>query len=78
MLDAACAGMIPDGPNGADPFFPEKNDTKIANDAIMVCFGCSVRKECKDYKKRTDSNHGIWAGEFSKRKKKEDEPDGET
>lgn len=33
----------------------------------MLCFTCKVRAECKQYKERTGTKHGIWAGEFSKR-----------
>lgn len=56
-----------DGENEPDIFFPEQGQTIIGNQAIMACFGCEVRAECADYKKRTDSEYGIWAGNFSKR-----------
>lgn len=55
-------------PEEADElFFPDKSALLRANDAIMMCFGCRVREECKRYKKETGSKHGIWAGEFSSR-----------
>lgn len=48
-------------------FFPDKSKLVRANDAIMLCFTCKVRAECRDYKKRTNSKYGIWAGEFTRR-----------
>jgi WhiB family redox-sensing transcriptional regulator len=53
----------------ADPelFFPPKGKTHLGLQAQIICFGCEVREECKDYKRVTESSDGIWAGEFSKR-----------
>jgi hypothetical protein len=39
----------------------------MGNKAIMICFSCSVRAECKEYRVSTGSDYGIWAGEFTKR-----------
>lgn len=30
----------------------------------MICFGCPVRKQCQEYRTRTDSKHGIWGGQY--------------
>jgi hypothetical protein len=36
----------------------------------MLCFtACEVREECDEYRKKTASNHGIWAGILQTRKK---------
>ena len=62
MSRAAC--------RGADPelFFPERNQSDRSNQAIMdYCFTCPVRVECKDYRARTDTKHGVWGGELIKR-----------
>lgn len=68
MDQAACQGMAPsDGDSEPDPFFPERGQAIVGNQAILACFGCPVRTECKDYKDRTGSDYGIWAGEYSKR-----------
>lgn len=42
----------------------------MAARAQLVCIQCPVRKECKEYKKRTDTEYGIWGGELSKRGEK--------
>jgi hypothetical protein len=63
--------MAPDdGEIEPDKFFPERGHTAVANEAILACFGCKVRKQCDDYKERTGTEYGIWAGEFTERKKK--------
>lgn len=62
MDEAACRDKDP------QLFFPEKNERKKGNEAILTCFNCPVRSECKDYRKRTGSEYGIWAGEYTKRK----------
>lgn len=61
MDQAACRDEDP------ELFFPEKGQTDIGNAAIMVCFGCPVRRECDDYRNRTGTEHGIWAGTYTKR-----------
>lgn len=48
-------------------FFPEKGQSAKGNDAIMLCFECPVRAECQDYRKRTGTNYGIWAAEYTDR-----------
>ena len=35
----------------------------------MICMTCPVRVKCKEYKNATKSTDGIWAGEYSQRKK---------
>ncbi len=67
MKDAACRGKAPSSPDEPDPFFPERGQAKLGNDAIITCFRCPVRAECDDYRKRTGSDYGIWAGRFTKR-----------
>lgn len=65
MIEAACRDEDP------NLFFPEKNDTSSINKAVMTCFTCPVRQECKDYSNRTGSDYGIWAAEQKKRGKKD-------
>lgn len=48
-------------------FFPDKSALMKANDALIMCFGCKVRVQCKTYREETDSRYGIWGGEFSNR-----------
>lgn len=68
MEQAACRDMAPsDGETEPDIFFPERGQTVLGNKAIMTCFTCPVRVECKEYRKRTDTEYGIWAGEWSRR-----------
>lgn len=61
MKNAACKNKNP------AMFFPEKGDSASGNEAILVCFGCTVRSDCTEYKKLTESTDGIWSGEYSKR-----------
>jgi len=63
MQKAACKDKNP------SIFFPEKGDSASGNEAILTCFGCSVRSDCIEYKRLTESDDGIWAGEYSKRGK---------
>lgn len=68
MKRANCAGKAPNlrkNPEAKDPWFPGKGESP--NEAKIACFTCEVRAECKDYKQRTGSAHGVWAGETSKR-----------
>lgn len=65
MEQAACAGMAPDSPGESDPFFPERGQDQTPGK--MACFKCTVRKECKEYSDRTDTKHGLWAGQMKKR-----------
>lgn len=72
MEQAACSGMAPeDGSREPDVFFPEVGQAILGNKAIITCFDCPVREECKDYKARTGTEYGIWAGEFSRRGERE-------
>lgn len=61
MREAACRTVDP------ELFFPEKGQSARGNEAIMVCFGCPVRKQCDDYRKTTDTRYGIWAGQYTDR-----------
>lgn len=61
MSQAACREEDP------ELFFPEKGETAKGNAAIMVCFGCPVRRNCEDYRDRTGTEYGIWAGSYTKR-----------
>lgn len=68
MVDAACAGRAPNkrlNPDEPDPWFPDKGQSP--NLGKKVCFTCPVRDECKDYKQRTKSKTGMWAGEIERR-----------
>ena len=64
MDDAACKDKDP------EIFFPEKGESVKGNEAILTCFNCSVRTQCNEYKKISESTDGIWAGEYSQRKKR--------
>lgn len=72
MKQAACRGKAPS--NGTttedleDPWFPERGQVELANEAMTVCFFCPVRSDCRDYRKRTGSTYGIWAGEYHENK----------
>ena len=55
-------------------FFPERGQAHLGNQARLACLVCPVRAECREYRKRTDTAHGIWAGElYSRDGKKEDD-----
>lgn len=70
MTQAACRGMAPsDGERQPDIFFPEQGQSILGNEAIITCFRCPVRQECRDYRDRTGSKFGIWAGEWSRRER---------
>lgn len=73
MRRASCAGRAPDkrtDPDSVDLWFPERGES--ANAGKIVCFTCPVRPECADYRTRTDSRYGMWAGVIPK-KEKDDE-----
>lgn len=77
MKLANCAGKAPNvrkDPEARDPWFPGKGHS--LNTGKIVCFTCPVRKECKDYRDRTKSRYGMWAGEILKRDEDEDEDNG--
>ena len=63
MKKAACSHTNP------SIFFPEKGDSASGNEAILTCFNCQVRVQCKEYKELTESSDGIWSGEYSQRGK---------
>lgn len=68
MKRAACLGKAPnkrENPDEPDPWFPAKGETP--NNGRAACFICPVRAECKDYRLRTESEYGMWAGEIPKR-----------
>lgn len=70
MERAACVNTAPNkraDPEAVDPFFPEKGQSP--NEGKKICFTCPVRKDCQDYRERTDSRHGMWGGEIPQRKK---------
>lgn len=72
MKNAACAGQAPnlrEEPDARDPWFPGKGHS--LNTGKIVCFTCPVREECDDYRHRTGSTHGMWAGKIVNRDEKE-------
>lgn len=74
MENAACQGKGPKAPEEPDPWFPERNQPAVSNEGIAICFSCTVRPQCDEYRKRTDSEYGIWAGKFTPRKQEDDGP----
>lgn len=58
-------------PEARDPWFPGKGHS--LNPGKIICFTCQVRAECADYRDRTSSFHGMWAGEIIN---KEDDNNG--
>lgn len=72
MSRANCLGKAPNlrkNPDAKDPWFPRKGESQ--NPGKILCFTCPVRAECHDYKVRTGSHDGMWAGQIEKRKKDE-------
>lgn len=70
MRSANCKGTAPNlrqNPAAKDPFFPGKGESRETGQ--LMCFTCGVRRECDDYRRRTNSEHGMWAGVIQKRKK---------
>jgi WhiB family redox-sensing transcriptional regulator len=63
MQYAACAGLGKEG----DIFFPERNTYNV--DAVRLCGGCEVRPQCKEWRKRSNSQYGIWGGVLQTRDK---------
>ena len=40
----------------------------MANKALeLYCINCTVRKQCQDYRKRTNSDEGVWGGKLQTR-----------
>jgi hypothetical protein len=65
MKQANCLNEAPNvrnDPDAKDPWFPGKGHS--LNTGKMKCFTCSVRAECKGYRRRTGSTHGMWGGEI--------------
>lgn len=66
MTRANCRGKAPTdartNPDSRDPWFPGKGHS--LNVGKIECFTCPVRAECADYRDRTGSTHGMWAGEI--------------
>lgn len=63
MKLAACLGKAPNkrkNPDAPDPWFPAKGES--LNTGKIICFTCPVRAECDQYRIRTESRHGMWAG----------------
>lgn len=54
----------------ADPslFFPERGKHVKVNDALAYCIQCPVIADCRDYRERTKSDFGVWAGKLYTRK----------
>jgi hypothetical protein len=69
MKHAACRGKAPQNQGDPDPFFPERGESRVGNIGKTICFGCNVREQCEDYRQRTNSDYGIWAGKIQPRKK---------
>lgn len=72
MTRAKCAGKAPnvrENPDARDPWFPGKGHS--LNTGKIICFTCPVRAECEDYKDRTKSEWGMWAGTIKKRDEEE-------
>jgi hypothetical protein len=63
MKQAACIGKAPNkrtNPEVPDPWFPGKGES--LNTGKIICFTCPVREACDQYRIRTKSRHGMWAG----------------
>lgn len=72
MKRASCAGQAPNlkqDPEARDPWFPGKGHS--LNAGKIVCFTCGVRAECEDYRVRTGSTYGMWAGKIVNKDEKE-------
>lgn len=67
MKRAACNGKAPNkrkNPEAKDLWFPEKGES--TNPGKIICFTCRVRTECEEYRVRTGSDKGMWAGVIQK------------
>lgn len=69
MKEARCLDEAPkdkrNNPDAVDPWFPDKGESP--NPGKIMCFTCPVKVECKEYRDRTDSRHGMWGGEIKGR-----------
>lgn len=78
MQYSACRSVPPGAwwtEHDPDVFFPELGGLESMNRARWSCFVCPVKVECLDYKKRTHSEYGMWAGEFSTKVTSDDGPE---
>ena len=72
MKLGACVGKAPNkklNPDEPDPWFPGKGES--LNTGKIICFTCPVRAECDQYRLRTKSRHGMWAGAIHSKDEKE-------
>jgi transcription factor WhiB len=60
MQHAACRGKW-------EMFFPEKGESKKAEEAKRICMECPVMPECLDYYQRLSPSYGIWATQITRR-----------
>jgi hypothetical protein len=80
MEDAACKeSNFP--PPGAwwsvfdpDIFFPERGRLDDVEKAKWTCFVCPVSDNCNEYRVRSGSDYGIWAGKFKEKPEQAPEP----
>jgi WhiB family redox-sensing transcriptional regulator len=59
--DAACKGM------DVDMFYPERG--KNGREAIAVCAGCIVVKDCLHYALSNGIKYGIWGGKSERQRR---------
>lgn len=45
-------------------FFPERGKLDDVAKARWTCFVCPVSAQCDEYRNRSGSEYGIWAGKF--------------
>lgn len=79
MEDAACreSNFPPPGAwwdtYDGNIFFPERGRLDDVNKAKWTCFVCPVSQQCDEYRDRSGSDYGMWAGRF-KEKPETEEP----
>lgn len=67
MKEGKCVDKAPNkrlNPTAPDLWFPEKGEP--TNPGKIICFTCPVRTDCNDYRARTGTRFGMWAGEIRK------------
>lgn len=52
--DAACAS--------SDPSLFFAGDEEVVDDAMAMCAGCPVRRECLEFALEVGEMHGVWGG----------------
>lgn len=68
MENAACAGHAPNAREGEpDPWFPERGQAHVRKAGEEICRSCPVMFECIEYRDRTNTRYGMWAGIMAKR-----------